>query len=249
MPSTRGQSNPYDGIAKYYNLLFEDWDQVVESEGQRLEGILGLKGVRSVIDVTCGTGLQCIGLALRGFEVTGCDNSPAMLREARRNARRAGVRVEFVEADLLAMPESLSGRFDAAISCGNSLSHLPTLTELKHAFSAMHSLLRSSGYCVVDSWDYEGMMRDRPAGIYNRVVEVAGKRIIMYDTRSYRGDVVATQFNLLRETGRGWKSAQFAMDLRMWRKEELREALKVAGFGEAVASVAGECLEWVCRKL
>lgn len=243
------RSNPYDGLARYYHLLFEDWEQAVESEGARLGSILNSAGAHSVIDLTCGTGLQCVGLAKRGFDVTGCDVSSGMLREARCNARDAGVKVKFVDADLLALPDTMFGRFDFAISCGNSLSHLRTKRELRRALVATWSVLRPGGHCVIDAWDYDRMKAERPAGIYNRNVQVDGKHIVLYDTRKYHGNIVSTRFNLLRETGRGWRSAQFAMDLRMWRGEELVDALGHAGFIDIVESSAGECVEFLCKKL
>ena len=41
-------------------------------------------GVRTVLDVCCGTGLMTRELALLGYRVTGVDASPAMLERARR---------------------------------------------------------------------------------------------------------------------------------------------------------------------
>ena len=50
----------YDRIAKHYHLLFNDWEQVVEGEERRLDNLFRPRGVRSVLDCTCGIGLQGI---------------------------------------------------------------------------------------------------------------------------------------------------------------------------------------------
>ncbi len=238
----------YDGIAPYYHLLFDDWDRAVEREGDRLGSALSKKGVRVILDATCGTGLQCIGLAQRGFSVTGSDSSQGMIRQARVNARRAGVSVEFVIADLLDLPSLFAGKFDAVISCGNSLSHIQASRELLYAFRSMHTALCHGGWCLVDASSYEAIFRDKPAGIYNRALTVSGKKVLMYDTRSYGQCTVTSTFNLLRETEQGWQSDQFVMELRAWKTEELLEALTAAGFVDEETTVSGDYVQVVSRK-
>jgi demethylmenaquinone methyltransferase / 2-methoxy-6-polyprenyl-1,4-benzoquinol methylase len=61
-----------------------------------------------VLDVATGTGLVAAQLLRRGFEVTGLDQSPEMLAQARR---RFGGRVELVEASAESLPFA-DGAFD-----------------------------------------------------------------------------------------------------------------------------------------
>jgi demethylmenaquinone methyltransferase/2-methoxy-6-polyprenyl-1,4-benzoquinol methylase len=61
-----------------------------------------------VLDVATGTGLVAAELLRRGFEVTGVDQSPQMLAEARR---RFGDDVELVEASAESLPFA-DGAFD-----------------------------------------------------------------------------------------------------------------------------------------
>lgn len=53
----------------------------------------------------CGTGTNAIYLASKGFDVIGVDVAPSALIHAERKAREAGVRVRWVVADVLALPE------------------------------------------------------------------------------------------------------------------------------------------------
>jgi len=53
----------------------------------------------------CGTGTNAIYLASKGFDVTGVDVAPSALIHAERKAREAGVKVSWVVADVLALPE------------------------------------------------------------------------------------------------------------------------------------------------
>ncbi len=52
----------------------------------------------------CGTGTNAIYLAGQGFEVTGVDVAPTALNLAREKARKAGVGVRWMVADVLALP-------------------------------------------------------------------------------------------------------------------------------------------------
>ncbi len=64
------------------------------------------------IDLGCGAGNYAIYLAGQGFEVTGIDNSPTIIKIATENAQRRGVRCRFVVADLLGDLHEIKETFD-----------------------------------------------------------------------------------------------------------------------------------------
>src|SRR3954454_7114115 len=73
-----GMDDFYDRLAPLYDLIFPDWDASMERQADQLAEIMQGRwgtGVRSVLDVACGIGTQSIGLARRGFAVTGSDLS------------------------------------------------------------------------------------------------------------------------------------------------------------------------------
>jgi SAM-dependent methyltransferase len=84
-----------------------DWEQ------RAVEAVGGVEG-RDVVYVQSHIGVDGIIFAQRGARVTAVDFSPTALDAGRDIARRAGVDVEWVEADANALPESLEGRFDIA---------------------------------------------------------------------------------------------------------------------------------------
>src|SRR3954453_24142181 len=76
---------------------------------------------RRVLDCAGGTGQLAVGLALRGFDVTACDASPAMVDRARALARAHRVALDTAVRrweDLDAEPV-----FHAVFCVGNSLTH------------------------------------------------------------------------------------------------------------------------------
>jgi cyclopropane fatty-acyl-phospholipid synthase-like methyltransferase len=66
-----------------------------------------------ILDVGCGTGRHSVGLARRGYLMTGLDISSGMLDEAGKPANEANVKVEWIHAD--ATEFKSNNTFDAAI--------------------------------------------------------------------------------------------------------------------------------------
>jgi SAM-dependent methyltransferase len=69
-----------------------------------------LKPGRAVV-LGCGTGTNAIYLARQGFDVTGIDIAPTALNLCRKKADEAGVTVQWLLADVVALPELDSFEF------------------------------------------------------------------------------------------------------------------------------------------
>lgn len=57
-----------------------------------------------VIELGCGSGANAVFLAKKGFQVTAIDIAPGALRRAEERAKREGVRVDWLLADVLRLP-------------------------------------------------------------------------------------------------------------------------------------------------
>ena len=68
------------------------------------------------LDLGCGTGVFSAQLAQKGWDVTAVDFTPEALRMAEARAREAGVKVRFVQADVLTWGGS--GAFDLVLDSG-----------------------------------------------------------------------------------------------------------------------------------
>src|SRR3954453_24180348 len=120
----------YELLAPFYDLYTHDYaheDLLGEIEAIALEH--GLGG-RRLLDVGCDTGKSFVPMLARGYEVTACDISPAMVERAR----------EVGDADVfVADPRELPvvGPFGPAIALDDTLNYLLSEEEVRLAFEGV----------------------------------------------------------------------------------------------------------------
>jgi SAM-dependent methyltransferase len=131
-------------------------------------------GVRSVLDLCCGTGLLAGELIARGYRVVGVDASDAMLALARE---RLGPEVALSRMTLPELADE--GVFDAAVCTFDGFNYL-TPDELRLTMAAVALRLRPAGWLVFDLHT-DGMMNFT---ISNSVVagESAGNGFVISST-------------------------------------------------------------------
>ncbi len=114
---------------------------------------------KSALDVCCGAGHLAFHLLEHGYDVTGLDFSPAMLRYAieKNQAYIDQGRARFVEAD--ASDFTLDGQFGLAISTFDALNHLPDLTALQGCFRSVAAVLLEGGCFIFDLNTRYGLQR------------------------------------------------------------------------------------------
>jgi len=108
----------YNEISHQFNELSRDFYSTANLELIRR---LNLRPNERVLDLACGTGYIAIELARRVPEgkVVGVDLSPLMIRRAREDAVKAGLKnVEFIEKNIHdVLPDFKAGAFDVGVSC------------------------------------------------------------------------------------------------------------------------------------
>jgi SAM-dependent methyltransferase len=135
----------YESFAPFYDqythdYAYEPW--LANIEQAALEH--GLRGNR-LLDVGCGTGKSFLPMLYRGYEVTACDISPAMVARARA---AAGADAEVLVADARCLP--VLGRFDLVTSIDDALNYLLSDEELAMAFEGVARNLRPGGIFAFD---------------------------------------------------------------------------------------------------
>jgi predicted TPR repeat methyltransferase len=186
------------------------------------------EGVRSVLDLCCGTGLLAGELIARGYRVVGVDASEAMLALARE---RLGPEVELSRMTLPALPGDCV--FDAAVCTFDGLNYL-TPDELRLTMAAVALRLRPGGWLVFDLHT-DGMMNFT---ISNPVVagESAGTGFVISSTVDPDARTCDTTIELMRPRPGDSFSEQHRQYFHT--DADVRASLQAAGF--AVTAVGEE---------
>lgn len=114
---------------------------------------LNLQPGMRVLDVACGTGNLALPAARLGAVVTGVDIAPNLVEQARQNAKREGLTVNFDEGDAENLPYA-DASFDAVITMfGAMFTPRPELTaaELKR-------VARPGGSIAMANWTAAGFI-------------------------------------------------------------------------------------------
>lgn len=160
----------YDSFAPVYDefnrgYLYERWTGRLLAKAEE-EGM----GGKRLLDVACGTGLSSLPMLDRGWSVTGCDISPAMLDLAREKALG---RVDLLEADMRELPDL--GAFDLIWAINDPLNYMLSIEELEAAFDGMRRNLAEGGIAL---FDVNTLMTYRNFFSRDIVIEEEGKRLV-----------------------------------------------------------------------
>lgn len=129
----------------------------------------GLQG-RRLLDVGCGTGKSFMPMLPRGWQVTGCDVSAAMLELARE---KAGGAVPLELADMRELPRF--GEFDLVWALDDAINYLLSVDELADALAGMRSNLAPTGLVL---FDVNALLAYRTFFAETEVVERGGRRLV-----------------------------------------------------------------------
>lgn len=136
----------------------------------RLSGY-GLEAPGAALDVGCGTGKAFPPLLERGWDICGCDISPAMVRIARE---RFGDRVRLSVADMRKLPTL--GSFDLVLVMNDAVNHLLSEGDLQQAMTGVANNLSPSGLLVFDC---------NTAALFRAMFDAAARHAVERDGRQW----------------------------------------------------------------
>lgn len=154
MNTTHSQARDAAEVAKFEALAPRFWDENGEFRPlHRLNPVrlayvaerVPLAGTRA-LDVGCGGGLLCEGLARAGAQVTGIDLSPTMIEVASLHAAEAGLRIGYRVADAASLVGA-DAPFDL-VCCMEMLEHVPDPSQV---LATLAQLTRPGGDIVVST--------------------------------------------------------------------------------------------------
>lgn len=228
-------TQPYDEFAAYYDQIFEDWEASMARQSTVFAGILerecGDRQPIRVLDCACGIGTQSLGLAMKGFDVTGCDISIGAIQRARSEAAKRELSIPFSVASMVQLSAIPESSFDAVICIDNSLPHLQTDEDLLQASEQAYGKLRPGGSFIGSIRDYDRLVVERPTTQGPAFYSDNGSRRIVFqvwdwlDERRYRFHLYIT-----RNRESEWQTFHFTSTYRAVLRRELQRILEATGF-------------------
>ena len=140
--------------AKYYNQMTRD-HRIGEMKEQAKEVAKSIKDGDSVLEVAPGAGYLSIELSKLGrYKITGMDISKDLVEIASRNAKEAGVEIDFRQGNVSRMPFN-ANEFDFII-CVLSFKNFK---EPLKALEEMHRVLKSGGTALIMDLNRQASMK------------------------------------------------------------------------------------------
>jgi SAM-dependent methyltransferase len=226
----------YDAFAPDYHWIFSEEHLSGHRFLHRYRDVLAALPPRAeVLDCACGTGLEALALARKGFRVTASDASVGMVEQARQLFADSNVDVRVERCAWDALASMFGTRFDAVLCTGNSIAHCSGETTMLAALSAMRSVLRAGGVLVVESRDWEQMFAERPRlEVRDQVAVRDGMRglpLYVWTIPANWGEPFRAEVVLLLDDGDKVTHRAIEIGFTPFRKAELARRLEQNGFG------------------
>lgn len=205
----------YDDFTRAYGYEYECWTNRL----LKLAEAAGLQGTR-LLDIGCGTGLNFVPMLERGWDVTGCDISPAMLALARV---KAGERARLLVADMRALPRL--GEFDLIWAVNEPLNYLHSAEELEAALAGIRQNLAPRGIALFDVFTLKAI---RALFTNELLVEEGGRRFVWCGRASLEAVVPGAIVEASLEI-EGDEDSAHLHRVRHFPQDELLAAIEAAG--------------------
>lgn len=176
------------------------------------ERVLAGTGVRSLLDVSVGSGGVTLPLAGLGVALSGSDLSGAMLERCREKAAARGIPVELRRGDFRDLSCWAGRKFDCVASTGNSLAYV-TNSEIPGVLARMDAMVKEGGYLYFDTRNWDRILQERQRFyLYNPFFH-GEDRVNLVQVWDYNPDG-SMAFNLLYT---------FERDNKIFQKEKFEE--------------------------
>lgn len=231
MNETRHSKIPdwYNKESEYYDSFNEDTANA-RITNSTIGKIFKKYKVKTVLDLTCGTGSQVFWLAKRGYEVTGVDINPKMLKIAKAKAKKEKINVRLLQGD---MRSTKVGKFDAAITIFNAVGHL-TKPGFEKAMRNTHSNLNEGGIYVFDIFNLSYVRNNdnitKLSIDWVRTVGNTQLRKVQHSLINNKGILIFYTTNYVQKGSAKLKISKSIGTLQLYTAKELREMLIRNGF-------------------
>ncbi|WP_052887369.1 class I SAM-dependent methyltransferase [Thermogemmatispora carboxidivorans] len=198
-----------------------------EQEATLIWQLLGLQPGLPVLDLACGYGRIANRLAARGCLLSGVDQSAAFLAQARAEAERWGLAVDYRQGDMRSLPAEWTGRFAAVLSWFTSFGYFSDEGN-RQVLAEIARVLQPGGRLLLDLQNRERLLRESQQ---TRVLERDGA----WQIDQLRYDVLSGRLQTRRVILRDGRQRETHFFVRLFTLPELADWLRQAGFSRVEA--------------
>lgn len=141
----------YQQMPEYFDM--HNINEQTESKNALIEKLLRAQKVKTVFDMTCGTGSQVFYLSERGYEIIGSDFSPSLIEIARDKAKKLNRNITFMDGD---MRNIQARKFDAVITIFSAIGHL-TKADFEITLKNIRANLKDDGIYIFDIFNLQAI--------------------------------------------------------------------------------------------
>ena len=203
-----------------YLLVYEHRDSAEAEILVRLvQKDLNLAEGSSVMDMACGAGRHSIAFAQKGYKVTAADLSERLIDEAKKNAIKANVNVDFILTDIRYL--DLERRFDLVVNLFTSFGYFETDEENWVVIQKAYNLTKSGGFFVLDYLNKNYLEENLvPSSVFSRNGTTVKQK------RAIRGNRVEKKITIEKDG----LINNFYESVRLYDFNELKDILEQTGF-------------------
>lgn len=178
---------------EFYDLL--DTDKKYAAVRRNWASLIEGKDIRTMLDVSIGTGSMTLPVCDLGVELSGSDLSRDMLDKCAKKAVEKGYDVKLVQSDFCSVAEKFDRQFDLVASTGNSLPHVSNNRVLT-ALSQMDALVKPGGWLYYDIRNWDRILAEHTRFYTYNPTFQGDMRVNLVQVWDYNPDGTIT-FNLL----------------------------------------------------
>ncbi|MCA9508328.1 MAG: class I SAM-dependent methyltransferase [Myxococcales bacterium] len=221
------KASHYDKESESYDAFNENNSIVIN---KTIESILKKNKIKSVLDLSCGTGLQVFFLAEHGYDVTGCDINAKMLNIAKDKVKNKKSKIKFIEGD---MRTSKVGTFDAVITIFNAIGHL-TKKDFSKAIKNIGKNLKEGGLYIFDIFNLDYLLEDdnitKLTIDWKKTVGHVTYREIQYSSINSEGVLASFDIYIEQKLNEKPQLSKASQTLQVYSAQELKNMLDESGF-------------------
>ncbi len=190
----------------------------------RFVELLELRRGDKILDQCCGIGRHSIELAKRGYEVTGVDITRKYLEEAREQAQKESLDVEFIKADIREFKRD--SFYDACINFYTSFGYFEDRAENIKVIENVYSSLKPKGRFLLDVMGKEILDKVYTEEDIWRIDDG-----FFQEERKIRNDIdmLESRWKLIRDDG---EIREHKFMYKIYTEEELKSLLSEGGFSD-----------------